>query len=83
MGASSSPPAAAATVPVRRPDGARLNLAHVRAGHLRHALLTEDFSPLEPKVSELKLYAKASGKAVLAIDVSGGPDREELITYTR
>ena len=54
----------------------------VRAGHFRHALLTEDFSPLEPNVSELKFYAAGSGQAVLAIDVSGGTDREELIEYT-
>jgi hypothetical protein len=57
--------------------------AQVRAGHYRHALLTEDFSPIEPDVSELKFYAKGSGQAVLAIDVSGGTDREELIKYTR
>jgi hypothetical protein len=56
--------------------------AQVRAGHFRHALLTEDFSPIEPNVSELKFYAKGSGQAVLAIDVSGGTDREELIKYT-
>jgi hypothetical protein len=55
----------------------------VRAGHFKRALLTEDFSPLEPDVSELKFYAKGSGQAVLAIDVSGGTDREELIRYTR
>jgi hypothetical protein len=55
----------------------------VRAGHFRHALLTEDFSPIEPDVSELKFYAKGSGQAVLGIDVSGGGDREELIKYTR
>jgi hypothetical protein len=57
--------------------------AQVRAGHYRHTLLTEDFSPIEPNVSELKFYAKGSGQAVLAIDVSGGTDREELIKYTR
>jgi hypothetical protein len=55
----------------------------VRAGHFKGALLTEDFSPIEPDVSELKFYAKGSGQAVLAIDVSGGSDREELIRYTR
>jgi hypothetical protein len=33
-------------------------------------------------VSELKFYARGSGQAVLAIDVSGGSDREELIKYT-
>ena len=54
----------------------------VRAGHYRHVLLTEDFSPIERNVSELKFYAKGSGQAVLAIDVSGGTDREELIKYT-
>jgi hypothetical protein len=56
--------------------------AQVRAGHYRHVLLTEDSSPLEPDVSELKFYAKGSGQAVLAIDVSGGSDREELVKYT-
>ena len=56
--------------------------ARVRAGHFTHALLTEDFSPIEPDVSELKFYARGSGQAVLAIDVSGGSDREELIKYT-
>jgi hypothetical protein len=56
--------------------------AQVRAGHYRHVLLTEDFSPIEPKVSELKFYARGSGQAVLAIDVSGGTDREELVEYT-
>jgi hypothetical protein len=54
----------------------------VRVGHFRHALLTEDFSPIEPNVSELKFYARGIGQAVLAIDVSGGSDREELIEYT-
>ena len=57
--------------------------AQVRAGHFKHVLLTEDFSPIETNVSELKFYAKGSGQAVLAIDVSGGSDREELIKYTR
>jgi hypothetical protein len=56
--------------------------ATVRAGHFTHALLAEDFSPIESNVSELKFYAKGSGQAVLAIDVSGGSDREELIEYS-
>ena len=55
--------------------------AQVGAGHYTHALMTEDFSPIEPDVSELKFYAHGSGQAVLAIDVSGGSDREELIAY--
>jgi len=56
--------------------------AEVGAGHYTHVLMTEDFSPIEPKVSELKFYAKGSGQAVLAVDVSGGSEREELVKYT-
>jgi hypothetical protein len=53
----------------------------VGAGHFTNVLMTEDFSPIEPDVSELKFYAHGSGQAVLAVDVSGGSDREELIAY--
>jgi len=53
----------------------------VGAGHFKPVLMTEDFSPIEPNVSELKFYAHGSGQAVLAVDVSGGSDREELIAY--
>src|SRR5436190_7104369 len=56
--------------------------AQVPAGHYTHVLMTEDFSPIEPKVSELKFYAKGSGQAVLAVDVSGGSEREGLVKYT-
>jgi hypothetical protein len=56
--------------------------AQVPAGHYTHVLMTEDFSPIEPRVSELKFYAKGSGQAVLAVDVSGGSEREELVKYT-
>ncbi|MDX6580821.1 MAG: hypothetical protein QOI10_5 [Solirubrobacterales bacterium] len=56
--------------------------AEVPAGHYKDVLMTEDFSPIEPKVSELKFYAKGSGQAVLAVDVSGGSEREELVEYT-
>jgi hypothetical protein len=56
--------------------------AEVPAGHYKDVLMTEDFSPIEPKVSELKFYAKGSGQAVLAVDVSGGSEREELVKYT-
>jgi hypothetical protein len=52
-------------------------------GHYTKVLMTEDFSPIEPKVSELKFYAKGSGQAVLAVDVSGGTDTEQLVKYTR
>jgi hypothetical protein len=57
--------------------------AEVPAGHYKPVLMTEDFSPIEPDVSELKFYAKGSGQAVLAVDVSGGTDREELVSHTR
>jgi hypothetical protein len=56
--------------------------AQVPAGHFKPVLMTEDFSPIEPKVSELKFYAKGSGQAVLAVDVSGGSDTEQLVKYT-
>jgi hypothetical protein len=56
--------------------------AQVPAGHFKGVLLAEDFSPIEPKVSELKFYAKGIGQAVLAIDVSGGSDLEQLVKYT-
>jgi hypothetical protein len=56
--------------------------AEVPAGHYSHVLMTEDFSPIEPKASELKFYARGSGQAVLAIDVSGGSTREDLVKYT-
>jgi hypothetical protein len=56
--------------------------AQVPAGHFKPVLMTEDFSPIEPNVSELKFYAKGSGQAVLAVDVSGGADREQLVKYT-
>jgi hypothetical protein len=57
--------------------------AQVPAGHYKRVLMTEDFSPIEPNVSELKFYAEGSGQAVLAVDVSGGSEREELVKYTR
>ena len=42
------------------------------------ALLTEDTNPLEPDVLEYKLYAPGVGP-VLALGVSGGGGREELV----
>jgi hypothetical protein len=54
----------------------------VPAGHFTGAILTDDYTPLEPDVSEYKLYAKGVGP-VLALTVSGGSEREELISYRR
>jgi hypothetical protein len=45
-------------------------------------LLTRDLNPLRPKALEYKLYARGVGP-VLAIAVSGGSDREELVRYVR
>ena len=45
-------------------------------------LLTREWNPLEPKSLELKFYARGVGP-VLAIGVSGGSDREELVSVKR
>jgi hypothetical protein len=47
-------------------------------GHFTNALLTKDLVPLEPKVSEYKIYAPAVGM-VVAVKTSGGSGREELL----
>ncbi len=54
--------------------------AEVTAGHFPDALLTAESSPLEPKIEELKFYARGVGN-VAAISVSGETDREELLRY--
>jgi len=46
------------------------------------AILTDDTSPIEPDVSEYKLYAKGVGP-VVAVSVSGESEREDLISYSR
>ena len=51
------------------------------AGHFTGAILTDDYSPLEPDVSEYKLYAKGVGP-VVAVSVSGEAEREDLVKYT-
>jgi hypothetical protein len=56
--------------------------AEVPAGHYRPALMTRNVNPLEPKVLEFKFYARGVGP-VLAVGVSGGSDREELVRYHR
>ncbi|MGH2943105.1 MAG: hypothetical protein ACRDLN_10100, partial [Solirubrobacteraceae bacterium] len=54
----------------------------VPAGSFRRALMTRDWTPLEPDVVEHKLYARGTGP-VLTLDVSGGSGREELLRITR
>jgi hypothetical protein len=51
-------------------------------GHFTGAVLIDDTSPIEPDVSEYKLYAKGVGP-VVAVSVSGESEREDLISYTR
>ena len=52
----------------------------VPAGTFRDVLLTHDYTGLEPDVLEYKLYAKGVGP-VLALGISGGAAREELVAY--
>jgi len=54
--------------------------AQIPFGHFEPTLMTQDTNPLEPKVLEFKFYAKDVGP-VLAVSVSGGSDREELLSY--
>jgi hypothetical protein len=55
-------------------------LAEVPYGSFDHVLLTKDYTPLEPDLLEHKFYALGVGP-VLVIAVSGGSDREELISF--
>ena len=56
--------------------------AEVPFGFFRRTLMTRDENPLEPRVLEYKFYARGVGP-VLAVSVSGGTDREELIRFRR
>jgi hypothetical protein len=51
-------------------------------GHLTGVLMTKDYTPLEPRVLEHKFYAKGVGP-VMTLTLSGGGDREELISFKR
>jgi hypothetical protein len=50
--------------------------------HYDSVLLTKDTSAIEPDVLEYKFYAPGVG-TVLAFDVAGGSDREELVTVRK
>jgi hypothetical protein len=56
--------------------------AEVPFGFFRRALMTREENPLEPRVLEYKFYARGVGP-VLAVSVSGGSDREELVRFRR
>jgi hypothetical protein len=51
----------------------------VPAGAYRDVLMTKDYTPLHPEILEHKFYAKGVGP-VLAMAISGGSDREELLS---
>ena len=52
----------------------------VRAGAYSGVLMTRDVTPLDPKLVEHKFYARGVGP-VLAMTISGGSDREELLRF--
>jgi hypothetical protein len=52
---------------------------HFGAGEV---LMTRDLNPLKPKILEYKFFARGVGP-VLALGVSGGSDREELVSFRR
>ncbi len=52
------------------------------AGSWTGAMLTRDTTPLDPSVSELKLYAPGVGP-VMVLQTSGGTSREALVETTR
>lgn len=56
--------------------------AEVPFGHFKKVLMTKNLNPLKPRVLEYKLYARGI-VPVLAIGVSGGSDREELVKFTK
>jgi hypothetical protein len=60
----------------------RREQVEVPAGHFRGVLMTRETNRLEPRVLEFKFYARGVGP-VLAVTVSGGSDREELVRFTR
>ena len=61
----------------------RKELVEVPYGHFRRVLMTRDVNPLnKPKGLEYKFFARGVGP-VLAIAVSGGSDREELVRFRR
>jgi hypothetical protein len=67
-------------------DGAEVlgvdSQVQVPFGRFKNALLTRNYSTIEPTVEEMKLYAKGVGP-VMELLVSGGSGRTELLSYTK
>jgi len=57
--------------------------AEVPFGHFRRVLLTKDFTPLQPRVLEYKLYARGVGPVLVLSPSGGGGGREELVRFQR
>jgi hypothetical protein len=55
--------------------------AEVPFGAYSGVLMTKDYTPLERDVLEHKFYARGVG-VVLALAISGGSDREELVAFS-
>jgi hypothetical protein len=51
-------------------------------GHFTGVIMNRDYTPLDRKVAELWFYAEGIG-GVLAVDISAGDSREELVRFTR
>lgn len=51
-------------------------------GRFNGAVMTKDFTPLDPNLVEHKFYARGVGP-VMTITVSGGSGREELVSFQR
>jgi hypothetical protein len=49
-------------------------------GHFTDVVMTKDVTPLHPEILEYKFYARGIGP-VMALGISGGSDREELLTF--
>ena len=56
--------------------------AEVPAGYYPRVLMTRNVNPLSPKELEFKFYARGVGP-VLTVSVSGGSDREELLSIRK
>jgi hypothetical protein len=54
--------------------------AQVPAGSFRHTAVTRNWTPLHPRIVEYKWFEPGVG-LVLALGVSGGAEREELLRY--
>jgi hypothetical protein len=67
-------------------DGAEVlgvnSQVQVPFGRFKNAMLTRNFSTIEPTVEEMKLYAKGVGP-VMELLISGGSGRTELLSYTK